>query len=295
MPELPEVETVVRHLRRAVSGARIVGAWCDTPNILRGTSIAAFTRAIRGARIESVERRGKNILIGLSGDRLLLVHQKMTGHFLIGKWRIGMSSAGRSRAKTVVKDGPLTESVNQFIHLIFRLEDGRMLGLSDLRKFAKVLLGRREEILALPELRKLGPDPFDRRLTPGVFAARAGKGKRKIKQVLLDQNVIAGIGNIYGDDILWRARISPFRPANRVSAKGYAEILKQTRNILRRSIRLRGASVSDFRDPSGESGGYGPVRLAYQRHGTPCPRCGHMFERKTIGSRSAHFCPKCQK
>ncbi|HTY39723.1 MAG TPA: DNA-formamidopyrimidine glycosylase [Candidatus Paceibacterota bacterium] len=293
MPELPEVETVVRDLRRKVLGRRIKKVWSDAPKLVKKPTYRLFARFLKGARLERVERRGKNILIHLDRGRLLLIHQKMTGHLLVGKWRLARHG-GRAVAVSVLP-GPLAEPVNQYVHLIFFLDDGRMLGLSDLRKFAKILLGPRGEIEALPDLTALGPEALAPNLTEKDFSARIHKERRRIKDVLLDQRVVAGIGNIYSDDILWLARVHPTRRAWTLSAASRAAIYRAMRKLLARSIVLRGASMSDFRDTAGRPGGYGPVRLVYQRDGAPCLRCGTPIRHLKVGSRTARYCPKCQK
>ena len=170
-----------------------------------------------------------------------------------------------------------------------------MLALSDLRKFAKVILGETEEMENLPELARLGPDAMDANFKFSDFSQIILSESRKIKQVLMDQEVVAGIGNIYSDDILWKAKIHPLKSANKLSKKDLKEIWKAMKSILKKALKLRGTSTSDFRDTVGKKGRYGDVRLVYQREGEKCSRCGAEIKRIKIGGRSAHFCPKCQK
>ena len=294
MPELPEVQTVVDDLNKKIIGRKIIGVWFDTPKIIKKPDPKDFTRLINGAVIKEIKRRGKNILIYLTSNsrlltaNLLLIHQKMTGHLLVGKWKI------KNKKIQPLTPSALKEKVNDYIHLIFKLDNGLMLGLSDLRKFAKVLFGLAEEIEALPDLTKLGPDSLDKNFTFKKFKETISKEKRKIKQVLMDQEVIAGIGNIYSDDILWQAKIHPFKPANSLSIAELGRIYKFMKLILKKAIKLRGTSISDFRDTAGKAGGYGNVRLVYQRENELCGRCKTPIKRIKIGGRSAHFCPKCQ-
>ena|SRR3989338_1810608 len=301
MPELPEVQTVVDDLNKKVIGRRIQGVWLDWPKMVKDPldqqknkiahkHVAIFEKSLKGAKILKVKRRGKNILIYLSGKKLLLIHQKMTGHMLVGKWEIQGKKVIPLEPKAIVED-----PYNKYIHLILYLDNGKMLALSDLRKFAKAILGSVEQIENLPELVNLGPDALDKSLKFIKFVKFIKPEKRKIKQVLMDPEVIAGIGNIYSDDILWSAKIHPFRPANKLSVKELKSLYKAMRAILVKAIKLRGTSSSDFRDTAGEKGGYADYLLVYQREGEPCLRCKTKIKRIKIGGRSAYFCSKCQK
>ena len=305
MPELPEVQTIVNDLNKKIVGRRIVGVWFDWPKMIKDPldqsktrvahkHVSAFEKSIKGKKILKIRRRGKNILIYLFGGLLLLIHQKMTGHLLVGKWEIK-----KLRKKDAViplePEAAVTDPYNSYIHLIFRLDDGRMLALSDLRKFAKAILGRTGEIEALPELANLGPDALDKKLKFNEFSKLIRSENRKIKQVLMDQEVIAGIGNIYSSDILWMAKVHPFKSAKKLSEKELKAIWQAIHKVLPRALKLRGTSVSDFRDTAGEKGKYGNVLLAYRREVEPCRRCKTKIVRKKLGGRSAHFCPSCQK
>lgn len=300
MPELPEVETVVRDLQKRVVGAVIKDAWFDWPKLIKHPSAPAsrtvhktapwnFKKFVSGEKIVAVQRRAKNILIHLSRNKTLLIHQKMTGHLLIGKWRIADNQAKPIEPREMVED-----SYNGFIHLILTLKDGRMLALSDLRKFAKVIAGTREEIEGLAELQNLGPDALDSKLTRQKFSALMLANRRVIKRVLLDPNVVAGIGNIYSDDMLWRAKIHPLTKADKLSPQKLRALYVAMRQILSKAVKLRGTSTSDFRDTSGRQGGYTGYRLVYQREDEPCARCKTPIKRIKVGERSAHYCPKCQ-
>lgn len=298
MPELPEVQTVVNDLNKKIIGRRISGVWFDTPKIIKKPKPEDLKLKIKGLRITEVKRRGKNILVYLTETKgqkpktknyILLIHQKMTGHLLYGKWQI-------INYKVIpVSKGPLREKVNAYIHLIFYLDNGMQLALSDLRKFAKALLGTREEIENLPELQKMGPEPLDKSFKVDKFVSLIKAQKRKIKQVLMDPYVIAGIGNIYSDDILWQAKIHPLRRANELTTNELKRLYAAMRQIFKKALELRGTSISDFRDTAGKIGFYGDKRLVYQREGEPCNRCQTPIKRVKISGRSAHFCPKCQK
>jgi len=307
MPELPEVETTVSDLKKKIVGLKIIDVWADAKRLIKKSSFEIFKKQIKNAEIKKIERRGKNILIHLNPKsysaksdisreahytldlKILLIHQKLTGHLLYGIW---MMDKGRWTPK---EKGPLNESVNRFIHLVFFLNNGKMLALSDLRKFAKVVLGSAEEILNSKDIKELGPEPLEKTFTLKKFKEAVRDKKAKIKQVLMDQKVIAGIGNIYSDEILWQAKIHPFKPANKLKNKELKAIYEAMGEILEKAVKLRGTSISDFRDPEGRKGNYVEILSVYQREGEECPRCGRKVKRIKLGGRSAHYCPKCQK
>lgn len=293
MPELPEVETIVRSLNRTVLGRKIEDVWSDTKKIIkRPQSFWQFKKEIIGRKIESVKRRAKNILIGLSGNKTLLIHQKMTGHLLIGNWKLK-----DDRWRPLLK-GPLEDSVNLYIHLMFQLSGrgggGLMLALSDLRKFAKIELSDKKIIEK--ELSSLGPEPLEKSFTFKKFKDCFKNKKGKIKQILMRPEIIAGIGNIYSDEILWEAKIHPLKTIQLLSEKEFEKIYLAMKKILSKAIKLKGDSMSDYRLITGEKGGYQNVQKAYRQEGMPCHRKdGGIIERIKIGGRSAHFCPICQK
>ncbi len=300
MPELPEVQTIVDDLNKKIIGRRIIGVSFDAHRLIKKPKPKDLERQIKDAKIIKVERRGKNILMYLTNDQrqttnnyLLLIHQKLTGHLLIGKWSIIKVVGRRSSVVSLLK-GPLEEKVNNYIHLIFYLDNGWQLALSDLMKFAKVLFGLKEEIENLPELKNLGPEPLDKSFKVKKFKSLISKEKRKIKQVLMDQEIIAGIGNIYADEILWGARINPSKPADELTNSELKKLYSVIKEVLRKAIKLRGTSISDYRDAFGKSGGYAKIRKAYQREGESCRRCRTPIKRVKISGRSAYHCPKCQ-
>ncbi len=290
MPELPEVQTIVNGLNKKIVGRKITGVWFDAPKIIKKPKAQNLEKEIKGLKIEKIFRRGKNILIYFSKDYLLLIHQKMTGHLLYGKWGI----VNRKTASLI--KGSLGEKVNGYIHLIFYLDNGWQLALSDLRKFAKVLFGKKEEIEKMPDLAELGSEPLDKSFNLAKFIKLIKSEKRKIKQVLMDQKVIVGIGNIYADEILYEAGIHPFKSAYKLNNAELKKIYLATKRILKKAIILRGTSTSDFRDISGVAGEYGKKLLVYRKEGESCLRhCGGIVKRVKIGGRSAHYCPNCQK
>ncbi len=279
MPELPEVETTVNGLQKVLNRT-FVDVWTDNAKtIKKPSSFKRFKEIIEGKKIKKIYRRGKNIIFNLSDSYSLLVHLKMTGHFLYDDWN-------------------KEDSFNKYIHLKFVLDNNKILALSDLRKFAKVILASNQEILK--EIELLGPEPLEKDFTFNKFKKVLKRGlpagrQGVIKKVLHNQNVIVGIGNIYSDEILWRAKVNPFRRVETLTEKELKDIYKEIKKVLKEAIKLKGTSTSDYRNIKGERGSYGKVLRVYQREGGKCFRCGSIIERKKINNRSTRFCPKCQK
>jgi len=281
MPELPEVQTIVDELKKTVKNRRIVDLWTDW------SKYRPIRHHVVGKKIIDIERRGKNILFSLSDNHLLLIHQKMSGHLLVGKWK----SVKGIWVSTI--PGPLLEDRNnQYIRLIFFLDNGKMLALSDLRRFAKILCGPKNIILNLPDIKDLGPEALS--LSEKVFIELFKKKKGILKSVLMNQNFIAGIGNIYSDEIVWLAKIHPQKRIEKLTLKNLKDVYQAMREIVLKAHKLNGTSIDDYRTANGERGRYDLVRYVYQREGKLCQRCGTLIKRIKIGGRSAHFCPKCQ-
>ena len=290
MPELPEVETIVRDLDREVRNRTFLDVWTDAKSLIKGDSFESFKKKLKGKKIKGVRRRAKNVLIDLSDGSVLLVHQKITGHLLLGKWKL-------EKGKWVAEEeGPLcTDPMNGFLHIVFFLDDGRQMALSDLRKFAKVQIWDRKELEESKEYKDLGPEPLEKDFTSDKFEKLFAKKKGKIKQVLMDQNFIAGIGNIYASEILFDAKIHPEEDVSKLDKKDLKRIYDATRKILSKSIELKGDSFSDFRTVYGEKGKTQEVVKVYGKEGKKCPRCEGDIKRIKQGGRSSFFCPACQK
>ena len=291
MPELPEVESTVRGLREKIVGKTLSSLWTDTPKLIKGGSVAKMKKFIESRKIISVDRRAKNILIRLDKGGLILIHLKMTGHLMISKWDI-IKEKGKEKAVTT-SVGKMTDRVNGYIRVIFYFKDGTEMALSDLRKFAKVSFGAEEEVLKKEGVLSLGEEATE--ISFPDFKKAVSGSNRPIKLVIMDQDRVAGIGNIYSDDILWKAKVHPLRPASSLSDEELKEIYKAMREILKLAISLGGTSISDYRDIKGNPGGYGDRRLVYRRDNEPCPRCGTKIQRLKSGGRSGRFCPHCQK
>jgi len=269
MPELPEVETTVRDLRDKIVGRKILKAWTDTEKIFT-PNFLAFEKGVIGQTIKEVNRRGKNIILELSSGNYILVHMRMTGSLLYG-----------------------SEFEDPYIHMVLTLDKGKLV-LSDLRKFAKVVFV--QNLKEFFDAQKLGPEPLTKEFTLEKFREIMKKSKGKIKKVLLDQQKISGIGNIYSDEILFEAKVSPLRETQKLKAGEIKKLYQAIIKILEKGIKEKGTSVSDYRRPSGEEGGFAKFLKVYGREGEPCSRsCGGKVERVKINGRSAHFCPRCQK
>jgi formamidopyrimidine-DNA glycosylase len=266
MPELPEVETIVTDLKKVVPGLKITDVWNDIP------AFQKIKKGVIGRKILGIERRGKNILIELSQNTTFLIHLKLTGRLLYGNPK------------------------NRFIHLILFLSNGKQLVLSDLRKFAKALVWPTNKLRELKDINNLGPEPLSPMFTFKKFKEILKNKRGKIKTVLMNQEVISGIGNIYSDEILWEAGIHPLKKTEKLNKEKLKKIFRAIKKILKRAIKAKGDSFSDYRRPSGEKGSYQEIQNAYGQEGIKCKkRDGGIIKRIKIGGRSAHFCPLHQK
>ncbi len=285
MPELPEVEIITQDLKQHLIGWTIINVWTDWPRYF-GLS-GGFNKSrkmLDGRQILKIERRGKNILFYLSEDYILAVHLKMTGHFLFFSQKNNPSEA-------LAKGGQLSKH----IHLIFDLRKGNKmekLYFSDVRKFGRILIGKNGWILNRPEIKKLGPEPLA--ITATDFLNLMAQRRGRIKTVLLNQEFVAGVGNIYSDEALYLAKIHPLSLAVKIPPEKLKLLFIKLIGVLKKSLKLRGATRQDYRDTSGQKGDYFNQRLVYARKGSKCD-CGGIISTVKIGSRAAHFCPKCQK
>ena len=290
MPELPEVEVTVSGLKKEVLGKKFLDCIAETKKIIKKPkNFELFKKEIKGTKIENIFRRGKNIIFELSNKKFMLVHLKLTGHFLIGKWK-------KEKKEWIPIEGneALKDPMNRFLRVIFILDDGRQLALSDLRKFAKIELLNEEELKK--ELSKLGPEPLEKNFTFEKFKEILKKVKKgKIKKVLMDQTKIAGIGNIYSDEILWEAKIHPQKDVQKLNEENLKNIFKAIKKVLKKGIESGGESISDFRKITGEKGEFDKERKVYKREGENCFRCKGKIKRIKFGQRSSYFCPVCQK
>lgn len=276
MPELPEVETTVRALRRAVLGKKIKSANSETHQLFENKSILdAINTLLTGDIIKSIDRHGKYLIFDLQSGRTLVAHMKMTGHFLVINKKLNIKNQNYVRLEIVFADNT---------KLLF----------SDARKFGRIWILADGELESFFAKRNLAHDAVSKLCTKGYLYTQLSK-KRAIKALLLDQTCIAGIGNIYSDEILWAARIHPQRKGRDLVRKEIDAIFRAMGDILKEGIRAGGSSMRDYRRPDGSSGYFQTKRRVYQREGEPCPRCKTPIQRVVVAQRGTHFCSKCQK
>ena len=305
MPELPEVETIAHDLRGLVTGARIVGARSNWARTLRSHESGAFAAAVAGREIEGVGRRGKQLLVwlgpatadgtfldGATRDTatptddsastlpaVITVHLKMTGQLFV-------VTAGTPE--------------DRHVHLVLALSDGRELRFRDMRKFGRVGLYRRDPATGLPVEGEAagvlagGAEPLDDDFTAPRFTAMLARRRGRLKTLLLNQDFLAGVGNIYADESLWRARIHPLRDAYTVRPDEARRLHRAIRDVLAEAVERRGSSVDDYTAPEGD-GSMQEHLAVYQRAGEPCLRCGRPIRRIVVGGRATHYCGWCQR
>lgn len=299
MPELPEVTTTVNGLNKVLPRLSIKDVWSDyflrtknkrKDNIKNKKYFENFRKEIVGEKFLNSERRGKNVLIHLSNNKTVLIHMKMTGHLLYGKYE-WKNKKWRSNEKL------LSDSFNQFVHLIFTLSNDKHLAFSDMRKFAKVVMFETHKKNDFVDLVNLGPEPLENLSLKTFENQLKKKHSGKIKTILMDQTVIAGIGNIYSDEILWEAGIHPERTVSSLKETEIKSMWKIIPKILEKSIKMGGDSMSDYRNVYGERGGFQNAHKVYRRTKEKCLKkgCSGVIQRKVVSGRSAHFCNKHQK
>ncbi len=272
MPELPEVETIKRQFERALVGRKITSVEIGLQKIVRGRA-DAFARAVSGAHFTGARRRAKLLMLDLSNGYTILVHLKVSGQLLYA---------------------PASAEADKHTHAMFHLDNGMDLRLRDVRQFGYLKLVRREDVAATPELRDLGPEALDMSLEQFRMAI-AKRRNAKIKAALIDQRLIAGIGNIYSDEALFCARIHPERRVGSLDPDEEARIYRCIRELLNSSIMRRGTSVALYVDLFGNKGENQNYLRVYGRKGKPCEICAGKIERIKVAGRSAHFCPSCQR
>jgi formamidopyrimidine-DNA glycosylase len=275
MPELPEVETVVRDLRaHGLEGAVVRAVAVRWHRTVAGQPPERFAAALRGRRIVRVSRRGKHILLALDNGQVLQIHLRMTG-------KLRFAEPGS-------KPGPHD-------HVVVTLGDGRRLVFNDTRKFGRFRLADAAD----PALTLLGPEPLDEAFTVKVLQRQLAGKRRMIKPLLLDQAVVAGLGNIYVDESLWQARLHPERRADTLTPADVRRLHEAIREVLARAVRNNGTTLgageANFYSVAGRRGRNADALRVFRRTGEPCPRCGKPIARSVVGQRGTHYCPACQR
>ena len=305
MPELPEVETVVRELRPKLKNKKIRAVRVLLPKMVAvgpatlsnlrkpGEKTAEeFSRLLRGQKITGISRRAKMIIIDLAGKFAVLVHLKMTGQLIY--------FAKRELDKQIrllnIEKTPYVHLPTKSTHVIFEFTDGSKLFYNDFRQFGYLKLVTDKELSTVKELQSYGPEPLDAKFTPKALESiMQHRPKMKLKQFLMDPNLIAGIGNIYSDEIMFYAKVRPTRTVKNLTPKERLLIFKGIKKILTDAVNHHGSSVGDFIRPDGDWGTYGKIHMVYGRAGEKCKVCGSIIKSQKFNGRTGSFCPVCQK
>jgi len=275
MPELPEVEHVVRALRANLVGRQIVNAQLKLPRIAPELSATQFNRRLRGARISAINRRGKYILIQFDNERVLLTHLRMTGKF------VSLS---------------VDQNLPPYAHVIFYMDDERRLVFCDMRQFGRMILVAATKLGETRQISELAPEPLSDEFSIDYLRKTLAKSRRPIKHLLLDQTKILGLGNIYAAEALFLARISPFAIPAKLSRQRVINLHGAIRQILGEAIEVGSTLRINLKDGDGDYIGTSErFWRVYEREGEPCVRCGARIRRVTQAGRSTYYCPRCQK
>ncbi len=276
MPELPETETIARDLDAMLAGSRVTGAIVLRSDVLRSVTSDEFVARLHGATITRAWRRAKLIILDLDSTDAIVVQPRFTGALLVESAPADISPRDRT-----------------YITLSVSLADGRQLHYRDIRRLGTVALFTNAELARY--IGPLGPEPLDPELTAERFSGSLRNSRQAIKKVLMDQQVLAGVGNIYANEACWMACVDPSRPAASLTDAESATLLSSLREVLQASIAVRGTSFRDYVDASGGRGGFVPHLQAYGRGGEPCRRCGTtLVDSSAIDGRTTVFCWRCQ-
>jgi len=274
LPELPEVETVRKSLEEKISGLTIIDVDVYLDKIIKEPkSINIFRSEIIGKKIERLDRRGKYLFLHLSDRYVMVIHLRMTGQLLyVAQY----------------------EDVTKHTHLIFHINNGYQLRFVDIRQFGTIYLLKEDELETINGLATLGPEPLSENFTTAFLSEKLSKKTKKIKQALLDQDVVAGLGNIYVDETLFEAGILPDRKANTLTKDEIGKLYQSIVKVIKEAICHRGTSFRDYVDGDGEKGNHQNYLKVYQKTEQPCSRCQCHIKREKIAGRNSHFCPGCQ-
>ncbi len=287
MPELPEVETVRRGLASLIIGCTVTAVTHDTPKSFPNAA-GDVENFLIGAAVTEVRRRAKVLLIDLSTDYTLVIHLKMTGQLVFR----GEAVFGAGHPN----DSLVGELPDRSTRVVFTFADSSRLYFNDQRKFGWVKLLPTLEVPEIDFMKKVGPEPLEADFTADEFAARFLRRKRtSIKAALLDQTVIAGVGNIYADESLWGAKIHPLRLVESLAPKEFATLYEELRAVMNLAIEKGGSTDKNYVNAEGKRGSYMDFARVFRRQGKPCPRCGTVIIKFKAAGRGTHICPYCQK
>lgn len=318
MPELPEVHTTATILDKLIKSLVITDVWSGynsvfhkgKKNIKDRKYFDLFRKEVIDQNIVGVSRRGKNVLINIGNNKTILVHMKMTGHLLYGTYKRVESKKFKVESEEDKKgweredwrpveseSEALKDPFNRFIRLVFSFSNNKHLILSDVRKFAKVCLLPTDKLEESADLREIGPEPLGKSFDFNTFSERLYlRPKAKIKTVLMDQSILAGVGNIYSDEALWLTGIHPESTVEKIPEKNLNRLYKNVILVLKKGIDFRGDSTSDYRNPNGMKGDFQNKHNVYRLRNKACKKKdGGIIKRIVVGTRSAHFCPVHQK
>jgi formamidopyrimidine-DNA glycosylase len=287
MPELPEVETVCRQLEPELEGRRIERLEVLDQRWSRPVPPAELEDAVAGRTIEGLGRRGKYLLLALDGAQTLVMHLRMTGNLVLAEGEAKLDPSAGMR----LYEGERSTS-ERHLRARFALDDGRELWFTDPRRFGEAFL--LDEAGLEARFAKLGVEPLSAEFTPEVLGERAADRQAPLKSFLLDQSHVAGIGNIYADEALYRARLHPLSPAGSMKPEHRLAVRDAVVEALEAGLEHGGASIDDYRDARGEKGGMQNEFLVHTRESEPCPSCGDPISRIVVSGRSTYFCPGCQ-
>lgn len=275
MPELPEVETVVRSLEQHLAGLTITGVNLIKPEVIRSPKPEEFVELMLDKTfLKKMGRRGKYILLNLSDNFTLVVHLRMTGRLIYCD-----------------AEAPMEKHT----HVIFLLDDGKHLRFADVRRFGRLQLVPSSAVMDLPGIKELGPEPLEPEFTREFFKKEIRRRRTRIKPLLLDQSFIAGLGNIYADEALFRAKVHPERLAPDLNSREAAALHKAIVEVIGEGIEHRGTSFRDYVDGEGRSGNFQNHLRVYNRENLPCSHCGRPISRIKVAGRSSYYCSACQK
>lgn len=276
MPELPEVETIRRSLEPNLLGKKIINVTVSLPKLIKipAGDAQAFQAGLVERRFKEIRRRGKYLLFVLDNDWVLVIHLRMTGRLLYVNHVL---------------------PIEKHTHFIFNLDDGQELRFHDIRQFGLVYLVPKEDLNLINGLRTMGPEPLSTEFTFKSFKKALKGKKRRVKTFLLDQRCVAGIGNIYADEILFQAGIHPEDTLDKITPKDEKALWKAIKDRLAAGVIHRGTSIKDYVDGFGQAGTFQHELRVYGKAGQPCSKCGMLIERIKVGGRSTAYCPQCQK
>lgn len=290
MPEMPEVETIKRDLEEKIKGKKISRVRIKDPKAVRGDT--SFSRKVRDRTIQGVDRRGKLLFLQLDDDNFIVFHLKMTGQ-LIYCYNEHMIAGGHDLNKQDPMENAGGVPPHKHTRVIFYLQPEGVLFFNDMRRFGYVKLLSSRQKRDISE--ELGPEPLFREFTPEIFQKKLQSRKIAVKKVLLDQGVVAGVGNIYADEALFAAGIRPDRPANELNPEEVKELYNSIREVLRKGVKYRGTTFDNYVDGRGGQGNFSRMLRVYGREGEKCGECGGYIEKIRTADRGTHYCPRCQK